>query len=111
MKGNVFTTPFPAKHQPATPLPWYTPALSGKLYDGRGHSSPLACDGVIGVMTTKNQAGDADYAIHASNAYPKLVGALRHLLAASRATCPTVEAITEAKALAAHVLRELGEVS
>lgn len=67
------------KHQPATPLPWNDPqrrssAAGLHMVDGGERR------GFIGCVT----AGDAAYLVHASNAYPKLVKALREAMWAIR---------------------------
>lgn len=64
------------RHQPVTPLPWQTELdldsvdivgpLEQHLFIGRGGSETL-----------EERAKDSDYAVHAANAYPKLVEALR----------------------------------
>lgn len=67
-----------AKHKPATPLPWTSPAI------GRN---------------------DHPYMLHAANAYPKLVEALRQVLL----FLPRDDATLGQYRNAAALLRELGE--
>jgi hypothetical protein len=67
------------EHTPATPLP-FTHKVNGRL------SAVLAEDGlvVMGSLVVpglKKDAGNHAYFTHAANAYPKLVEALRELLA------------------------------
>lgn len=101
--------------KPATALPW---ERSDRAFAGSKHGADIAVSSESGeaVATAAthhcggvNAEENALYIAHAANAYPKLVGALRHLLDTNCATCPTAEAITEARALARHVLRQLGE--
>jgi hypothetical protein len=60
------------KHTPATPLPWKA-------------VGPKTAEQHVIMSATENVGAflriDADYAAHAANAYPKLVKALRELVA------------------------------
>jgi hypothetical protein len=95
------------KHTPATPLPW----ISADCYVEA--KAALAGRGIAGVgviAETRNedspQADDANasYIAHAANAYPKLVEALRAVLAKDGHGLRTTGELP-ARAL----LRELGE--
>lgn len=106
------------KHQPATPLPWLVKSNARNLtvYGRKKDHSGLRP--FVDEVPLENWGDEAErlrkdltFAFRSANAYPKLVGALRHLLDTNCATCPTAEAITEARALARHVLRDLGEAS
>lgn len=95
-----------AKHSPATSLPWETEKLrapNGGTYYRCGipdDSSPVAQ--IFGTMNGGYEASkNADYIVHAANAYPKLVEALRDLVERDNA---------KAEAMAENLLRELGEV-
>ena len=89
----------PVKHQPATPLPWGSEidAMIAKC-DAAVLKSEYrkATDEIAGFVQ-----GHRDYIVHAANAYPKLVEALRYILAH-----PDDKAQRER---GANLLRELGE--
>lgn len=75
------------KHQPTTPLPWI-----GRPCDAEGNSSD----------------GDLEYLLHAANAYPRLVEALKEL--AFRASEELADPQDVAEIGAANLLlRDLGE--
>lgn len=83
------------KHQPATPLPFSTKD-DDIIYgaDGSDAGAPEVSD--------QNLA----YVIHAANAYPKLVEALRKLV---RQAMPDPDKATGAHIAAASLLGDLGE--
>jgi hypothetical protein len=93
-----------AKHSPATSLPWAEPVNYGaSKFEIQGQNSRLA---------TIDKLPDAAYIVHAANAYPKLVEALRETLrdrltqANLHQLPPGIRARLEA---ARALLRELGE--
>jgi hypothetical protein len=71
------------KHSPSTPLPWTWRTLSGV-----------------------NQMKDLAYAAHAANAYPKLIEALRKVVAQAQQYPDNAAGV---HVDAAILLRELGE--
>ena len=90
--------------KPATPLLWHS---EGQRVEGDGNPA-----GTVAETVAREQYGakDAAYIVHACNAYPKLVAALRDL------ACPhdsppsftdSLRSLNKARAL----LRELGKVA
>lgn len=101
-----------SKHQPLPQLdlgPYFSDShIKGARYQ---IIQPSGVPFVVSIVAEVPDLEVARAIIARANAYPKLVEALRHLLDTNCATCPTAEAITEARALARHVLRKLGEQS
>jgi hypothetical protein len=64
--------------RPATPLPWFVrvntdgQAIVRTEYDREGNRFPLGAP-----YDDKNGLANVEYAVHAANAYPKLVEAMR----------------------------------
>ena len=91
------------KHTPATPLPWrVSPARPAEVQQQSGTYS-------IGLMGMDG-AANAAYIAHAANAYPRLVDALRGLIALDVVLGREFydrQTVADARAL----LRELGEPS
>lgn len=83
------------KHIPAMPLPW--------------HRDDKHADVIRGPEGEWIDMDLEDYAIHAANAYPKLVEALR--VAALGLTNGQKQRGESAQSIALSVLRELGEAS
>ena len=74
-----------AKHSPATSLPWVTEKLrapnGGTYYRCGSESDSGPVVQVFGTMSGAYDAhANAAYIVHAANAYPKLVEALRETL-------------------------------
>ena len=94
------------KHQPETPLPFVADEKtiitnrekSGRIH-GRFEAKERISDGIA--------AKDAAYLAHAANAYPKLVEALRAIVAENEAAGSGNKSLTVADA--DILLRELGE--
>ena len=86
--------------QPATALPWEGPVNYGvSKFEVQGPHSRLA---------TVDKLPDAAYIVHAANAYPKLVKALRNLK--EQVECMNAQqAFGRDYEEAAALLRELGE--
>lgn len=87
------------KNQPATPLPFKTNGVDGRIFGG-------AATGTIGqINPTANEnvaIYDAAYIAHAANAYPKLVSMLRTI---------GVDTTGYKMMMITRLLRELGEQS
>ena len=89
------------KHVPATPLPYKLAAAGRTLQTVAGWD--IAVFPVShGPITVHDMTANAAYIVHAANAYPQLVAALRNLLAG---VCMPTRAVQKAAAL----LKELGE--
>lgn len=67
------------KRKPATPLPWHSEAPMGGIRTSGYH---LYTAHTSGVQNTRRE--DSQYIVHAANAYPKLVKALRFFAERSR---------------------------
>ena len=89
-----------AKHSPATSLPWDGPVNYGvSKFEVQGPHSRLA---------TVDKLPDAAYIVHAANAYPKLVEALRGIV--EQVECMNAQGAFGADYDTARaLLRELGE--
>lgn len=93
-----------AKHSPATSLPWDGPVNYGvSKFEVQGPHSRLA---------TVDKLPDAAYIVHAANAYPKLVEALRRsksMLTTSLAALDAVATgatLTKAEEFAGNIRRD-----
>lgn len=86
--------------KPSTPLPW--------LQDPTGDSGPEYIGPADGpdFVTVAYKKQDAAYIVHACNAYPQLVDALRNLIDADRDTTTGAEK----SAWAIAVLKDLKEI-
>ena len=96
------------KNQPATPLPWVVDR-SGEVIDRHddGEAYGVADFGYMSTSQKEPPRQNCAYAVHACNAYPKLVAALQSLMANGVGQEPGLGA-----SLKAHdLLRELGEAS
>ena len=81
--------------KPSTPLPWFNCSISWvQPGDKDSINSPQG-----------NMRGDSEYALHAANAYPRLVEALRFVVTHNAPLNP-LNPVDNAKA----ILRELGEL-
>lgn len=93
--------------KPATPLPWIAPhgAIAHILpSETQAERSRSYVADFIG--NAEDRRANCAYAVHAANAYPKLLAVTERLRAALRANgAPNCEAMKEAAAL----LAELGE--
>jgi hypothetical protein len=87
--------------QPATALPWELVVSERTI---RGGETYLL--NVCGSITNAEVLADAEYSVHAANAYPKLVAALMRAADGCAEFIPTQDEANEAYAL----LRELGEL-
>ena len=89
-------------HKPATPLPWQYGELSERVITPQGLevcAPPEDSDG------EKQSRADLGYIVHAANAYPKLVHALRDIATTSKGYPNASREGERASAL----LQELGE--
>jgi hypothetical protein len=95
------------KHKPATALPWQKESPMQGIRGGEG-SQHIYTAHASGNYKTREQ--DAAYIVHAANAYPKLVEALRHAIKEADGYCDD-EHGHPANTLDAEraLLRELGE--
>jgi len=95
----------PTKHTPATPLPF---SVDEQRYQirivGSKRNKTIAMTGRIDDETRQQSA----YIAHAANAYPRLVEALRDMLAAEELVRAD-KAVEKAWGAAYDLLRELGE--
>lgn len=93
------------ENQPATPLPWHVGLRQAEqiVYDAKGWAVANATvyHGESDLAETK---ANARYIVHACNAYPRLVEALRAWLPKDAAEDGTQDAAMRA------LLRELGEL-
>ena len=94
-----------AKHSPATSLPWETTdTCSNNVFDVLRRASPSSIKKDICI----GNAQDAAYIVHAANAYPKLIEALRVSLRVSSLPFDHADKRANPERLRA-ILRELGE--
>lgn len=63
--------------EPATPLPWEYDPDDEALYGTSRVQDAQAYDYIGSTMSFTNESEDAAYIVHAANAYPQLVEALR----------------------------------
>lgn len=94
----------PIKHKPASLLPWSI-GDHHEIFGANPPSGPMARRRMVsGARKSADDKADAEHAVHAVNAYPKLVEALR-------ATCfdPELIGLAECRRQAAALLREIGE--
>ena len=100
--------------KPATPLPWAHEQIGVSDAGPNGVDvfdiGPVDHEGCMRVRVATVADEDAAYIVHAANAYPKLVEALRSLVKAEEEYGDQGNvAINEAWMPAAALLRELGE--
>lgn len=97
--------------KPATPLPWHSAEIETPLGDRLGNAYKLTRgENEIAIFRadgSRTQEGDARYAAHAANAYPRLVEALKKVIGVYQDASDAPLYAIRAKKL----LRELGELT
>lgn len=102
------------KHQPASALPWIV-GMSGEeiAHTDEGEECDLFDSAALPHVPQRHVSADVSYAVHAANAYPKLVEALRNLHAGWRDVPDDMqvpECLNDGRFdEAAALLRDLGE--